>query len=967
MNKRHGIQFLSALLVCLFGIPQALHAQQQTAPAQATAPYKDASLPIADRVKDLLSRMTLEEKVEQLAGGWERQLHVIDPTGTFTDETARDAIGKEWGEEIKFTPRQAALLRNAAQRYQMEKTRLGIPIMFPSEALHGYMEYGSTSFPQAIGLASTWNPALVKRIFTAVGDEAGSRGAGQVFSPVLGLAREPRWGRTEETFGEDPFLVSRMGVAAIKGLQGDSYMIDRHHVLATAKHYAVHSQPEGGTNTAPGNISERIIRESFFLPFKAAVQEARVGSMMASYNEIDGIPSHINPWLLDKVLRQEWGFDGSIVSDGDGLQMLVNTHHVAYNNADAAREALAAGVDYDLSDGSVYRTLVDQVKQGIVPLSEVDRATAHILYVKFRAGLFDHPYVDPDYAEKVNNSAEHKQLALEAARQVMVLLKNEKNLLPLDLNKLKTIAVIGPNAADVHLGGYSRDPGFGISILDGIRQRVDSKATVLYAQGCKITTAPEGFRGWWASDVKLVDPKTQQASIQQAVEIAKKSDVAVLVVGGNESTTREAWAEIHLGDRDSLDLLGAQNDLVKAVVETGKPTVVILINGRPLSINYIAEKVPAILEGWYLGEEGGPAAAEVLFGDINPGGKLPITFPRSVGDLPDYYYRKPSANREYAFSTREPLFPFGFGLSYTTFKFSNLRVEPKQILAHGTATVSVDVTNTGAREGDEVAQLYLHEEVAPVTQPVMQLKCFERITLKPGETRTVTWKVTPEMLAILDTDMQWRVVPGVFDLMVGSSSVQTSIVKLDVADIHGNLGKPLRPSPPAGSESGVVSNFDDMKPAANFGSWMAMGDAQLGGGKSTAKMDVVEPGADGSKGALQIAGEVIAGPRFAWAGLLFSPGSAPMEPANLSQKKSISFWAKGDGKTYTLIMLTSARSGQNGQMPAMTTFTAGPEWKQYDFPLSTFETDGSDLISVGFIRAQEAGKFQFEIDQVAFK
>jgi beta-glucosidase len=956
-----------AIFTLLAGLSSTIYAQQTSTTPQADPLYKNASLPIQDRVNDLLSRMTLEEKVFQMASGWDMQLHVIDPTGTYTDESARYAIRMEWGEEIKFTPRQSAILRNAAQRYQLEKTRLGIPILFQSEALHGFMEYGSTSFPQAIGLASTWNPALVKRIFTAIGDEAGSRAAGQVFSPVLDLARDPRWGRTEETFGEDPLLVTRMGIAAIEGLQGDAYMIDRHHVMATMKHFAVHGQPEGGTNTAPGNISERIIRETFFIPFKAAVQEARVGSVMASYNEIDGIPSHINPWLLNKVLRQEWGFDGSVVSDGGGLQMLVDTHHVAYNYADAARKALAAGVEFDTSDGSVYRTLVDQVKQGIVPVGEVDRAVAHILTVKFRLGLFDQPYVDPDYAEKVNNSPEHKQLALEAARQVMVLLKNEKNLLPLDLNKLKTIAVIGPNAADVHLGGYSRDPGFGISILDGIRQHVGNKANVLYAQGCKITDAPEGYRGWWANDVHLIDPKTQQASILQAVEIAKKSDVAILVVGGNESTTREASAEVHLGDRDSLDLLGAQNDLVKAVVETGKPVVVILINGRPLSINYITEKVPAILEGWYLGEEGGPAAAEVLFGDTNPGGKLPITFPRSVGDLPDYYYRKPSANRTYAFSTREPLFPFGFGLSYTTFKFSNLRVEPKQILAHGTATVSVDVTNTGAREGDEVAQLYLREEVTPVTQPVMLLKGFERISLKPGETRTVAWKVTPEMLAILDTDMQWRVVPGTFDVMVGPSSVQTSMVKLDVADVYGNLDKPLPPLPPAGSESGVVSNFDDVKPTANFGSWMAMGDAQLGGGKSTAKMDVIEPGADGSNGALQITGEVIAGPQFAWAGLLFSPGSAPMESANLSQKKSISFLAKGDSKTYKLILLTSARSGQNGQMPAMTSFTAGPEWKQYDFPLSTFETDGSDVIGVGFIRAQETGKFQFEIDQVAFK
>jgi beta-glucosidase len=967
MTHFNVLSRLTAILVCT-SLPAVLGFAQDKPNGQSASPrYKDASLPIADRVADLLPRMTLEEKVYQLTGGWDGHVSVIDPTGTYTDETARKALSAEWGTEIKFTPRDAAILRNGVQRYMREKTRLGIPAMFLGEALHGYMEYGSTSFPQALGLASTWDPALVKCVFTAVGDEAGSRGSGQVFSPVLDIARDPRWGRTEETYGEDPFLASRMGVAAIEGLQGDGFLIDRHHVLATAKHFAVHGQPEGGTNTAPGNYSERIIRENFLVPFQAAVQEAHAGSVMASYNEIDGVPNHINHWLLDKVLRQEWGFDGYLTSDGDGLQMLVGTHHVAYNNADAARQALAAGIDYDLSEGTVYSTLVEQVKQGIVPESEVDRAAARILTAKFRLGLFDNPYVDPDYAERVNNSPEHKQLALEAARKVLVLLKNENNLLPLDLAKLKTIAVIGPNAADVHLGGYSRDPAFGLSILDGIRTYVGNKATVLYARGCKITTAPEGFRGWWANDVELVDPKTQQASIDEAVAAARKADVAILVVGENESTNREAWAESHRGDRDSLDLLGAQNDLVKAVVETGKPTVVILINGRPLSINFIAEKVPAILEGWYLGEEGGPAAAEVLFGDVNPGGKLPITFPHSVGDLPDFYNHKPSDNRSYAFSTRQPLYPFGYGLSYTTFKFDNLRVDPPQILTGGTARVSVDVTNTGSRAGDEIPQLYIHQRVASVTQPMMQLKGFERITLKPGEKRAVQFTITPEMLSILNIDMHKVVEPGVFDVMVGPSSDKTSTVKLTVAGTHGETGKPAPPPPPVGSESGVVSTFDDLKVAANYGSWMAAGDGTMGGGKSTSSIEVVQPGADGSKGALQVSGEVVAGPPFAFGGVLYSPGSAPMQPANLSKKNTIRFWAKGDGQTYALVVLTETRSGQSGEMPAMTTFVAGPKWKQYSFPFSMFDTDGSDLSGVAFIDAQKPGKFQFQIDQVEIK
>jgi len=958
---------IAGLLLSSFAFTPPARAQEKPADKNSTPRYKDATLPVQDRVADLLPRLTLEEKVDQISGGWESKIGVVDPTGTYTTEKARQIVATIWGTDHTFTSREAAILRNGIQRYQMEKTKLGIPILFPGEGLHGLMEPGATSFPQALGLAATFDPALVKRVFTAVGDEAGSRGVGQLFSPVLDLARDPRWGRTEETYGEDPWLVSRMGVAAIEGLQGDSFMIGRHHVMATAKHFAVHGQPEGGTNTAPGNYSERIIRENFLVPFQAAIEEAHAGSVMASYNEVDGVPSHINHWLLDKVLRQEWGFNGYITSDGEGLQMLVDTHHVAFNNADAGRQGVAAGIDFDLSDGSVFRTLVDQVKAGIVPESQVDLAASRILATKFRLGLFDNPYVDPAYAERVTNGDEHRKLAIEAAEKVLVLLKNDKKMLPLDLNKLKNIAVIGPNAADVHLGGYSRDPGQGVSILDGIKARVGNKANVLYAKGCKITTAPEGYLGWWANDVELVDPKTQTASIQEAVATAKKSDVAILVVGENESTNREAWAEMHRGDRDSLDLLGAQNDLVKAVVETGTPTVVLLLNGRPLSINYIAEKVPAILEGFYLGEEGGVGAAAVLFGDVNPGGKLPITFPHTVGDLPDFYNHKPTDNRSYAFSTRQPLFAFGYGLSYTTFKFDNLRIEPKQILIGGTAKVSVDVTNTGQREGDEVPQLYLHQQLADVTQPVRELKGFERITLKPGEKRTVEFPVTPDMLSILNIDMHRVVEPGLFDLMVGASSDNTSTVHLTVASATGDTGRPPLPPPPAGSESGLISNFDDGKVAAKYGMWMAAGDF-MNGGESKATIDVVQPGADGTKGALQVSGEIIVGKPtpFRFGGALYSPGVAPMQPANLSNKKEISFWAKGDGKNYTLIVLTGARNSSSSA-PAMTSFAAGPEWKQYTFPFSTFETDGSDLSGLGFVYVGDAGTFQFQIDQVEIK
>ena len=768
------VKFLKVLAVAFAIAAIPLSAQEQP-------PYKNKNLAIEDRVADLLSRMTLEEKVDQICGGHHDNAGMLDTTGEVPYKTPEEFFKESYRIETQMSPRIRALAHNALQRYQLEKSRLGIPSIFQGEALHGFMAYGSTSFPQALGLASTWDPALVKEVFTATADEMASSGTNQAFSPVLDLARDPRWGRTEETYGEDPYLGAKIGVAAIEGLQGDTFFINRHHVLATAKHFTAHGQPESGTNAAPANFSERELREFYMHAFEAAVREARVGSVMASYNEIDGIPSHVNPWLLDRVLRQEWGFDGYVTSDGGGLQMLYQVHHVAADPADAARKALAAGVDFDLSDGSVFHTVLEQVKDGRIPEWQLDRAVGRVLSAKYRLGLFDNPYVDSDYAQKITNSPAHQALALKAAEKEIVLLKNDGALLPLDPKKLRTIAVIGPDAADVHLGGYARDPGRGLSVLDGIRKRLGSQVNVLYAEGCKITTGKQGWDGWYENNSQLADPATQQESIRKAVEIARKSQVAILVVGATEATNREAWSEQHLGDRDSLDLLGAQNQLVKEVVETGVPTVVLLINGRPLSINYIAEHVPAILEGWYLGQEGGTAAARVIFGDLNPGGKLPITFPRSVGQLPDYYNHKPSRNRDYIFTSRTPLFAFGLGLSYTTFKLDNLSVSPETILPGGSAKVTVDVTNTGSREGDEVPQLYIHQRVSSVTRPVLALRGFQRVHLQPGEKTTVTFTLSPADLSIYGVDMKQAVEPGAFDLFVGSSSNTTLSGTLQVA------------------------------------------------------------------------------------------------------------------------------------------------------------------------------------------
>ncbi|HVO58170.1 MAG TPA: glycoside hydrolase family 3 N-terminal domain-containing protein [Dongiaceae bacterium] len=756
--------------------------------AQDTPPYRNPKLPIEDRVNDLLARMTLEEKVAQLLGTWQNPQFHKDPTtmfvdgkGNFLPERAatmlKDGLGQMSRPSENRGPREMAEFTNTVQKWLKENTRLGIPVMFHDECLHGHVAPKGTSYPQAIALASSWDPALLHDVFSATAAEARSRGAQECLAPVLDLARDPRWGRTEETYGEDPYLVTRLGVAAIQGFQGTEVLIDKAHVIATAKHFAVHGQPEGGTNVGPGNYSERVVREYFLKPFKAAVQEGHVQSVMASYNEIDGIPSHSNRHLLVDILRHEWGFDGMLVSDYFGITELITLHHVVGTREAAAKLALESGVDIELPFFAAYDTLAEQVRQGKVAQSDVDNAVRNLLREKFRTGLFDDPYVDPAAAEKLANNPEHQHLALKAARESITLLKNEGHLLPLDKAKYKRIAVIGPNAADLHLGGYSNDPGRGVSILQGIKDKVGSSAEVLYSEGVKIT---ETFPDWNADKVVLGDPALNAKRIDEAVKVAKRADLIILALGDNEQTSREAWAPEHKGDRDSLDLLGNQDDLVKAMLATGKPVVVILLHGRPNAINYIAANVPAILDGWYLGQEGSVALADVLFGDYNPAGRLPITVPRSVGQLPDYYYQKPSAKREFLGSTTEPLFPFGWGLSYTTFKYENLRLSSDHIGPLGSTRVSVDVRNTGSVAGEEVAQLYIRDEVSSVTRPVKELRGFRRIAIAPGETKTVEFILGPEELSFLDRDMKNVVEPGTFKIMAGGNSVDLITATLTV-------------------------------------------------------------------------------------------------------------------------------------------------------------------------------------------
>ena len=749
--------------------------------------YKNPRLPVERRVADLLSRMTLEEKVAQLTCLWASRPQVNPQTNFDTDrgdfspekaaEVMKHGIGQIARQREQKDPRQGAMFANAVQKWLIENTRLGIPAILHDEILHGHMAKGSTSFPQPIALATTWDPEFITKVFTAGALETRARGSHQVLGPNLDLGREPRWGRTEETYGEDPYLTSRMAVAIVKALQGPGPGIDQNHVIATAKHFAAHGQPESGTNIAPANFSERVIREYFLPSFKAAVTEGGIMSVMPSYNEIDGVPSHANKWLLQKVLREEWGFNGHVVSDYYAIPQLMDLHRIASDKPATAKLAIEAGVDTELPDPDAFQTLLQLVKEGQLSAATIDRAVARNLRAKFLLGLFENPYVDVERAARVTNSSEHRALAAEAARRSITLLKNENNLLPLDRNALKSIAVIGPNAAGVHLGGYRDDPGRGVSVLQGIKDKVGERIKVLSAEGCKITK--EGGN-WFADSAQLADPAEDQKLIDEAVQVAKTADVALLVLGGNEDTNKEGWADTHLGDRDSLELVGRQNDLVKAILGTGKPTIVVLINSGPLSINYVAENVPAILEGFYLGQETGVGIADVLFGDYNPAGKLTISFPRSVGQLPLYYNRKPTARRGYLFANKEPLFPFGFGLSYTTFAYSNLTLNPAKIRVNGQTKVSVTVTNTGKRAGDEIVQLYIRDLVSSVTRPVMELKDFKRISLAAGESKTVEFAITPDKLSFLDLNMKNVVEPGWFDIMVGTSSVKFETVKLEV-------------------------------------------------------------------------------------------------------------------------------------------------------------------------------------------
>jgi beta-glucosidase len=568
-----------------------------------------------------------------------------------------------------------------------------------------------------------------------------------------------------------------MGRAAVTGFAGTDKKLGKDKVFVTLKHMTGHGQPESGTNIGPAEVSERTLREEFFPPFEKLIKEANVGCVMPSYNEIGGIPSHANHWLLHKVLREEWGFKGLTVSDYFGINELITRHKLAATPKEAAYRAFKAGVDVETPDGLGYKTLAELVKEKRIAESEIDVVVRRVLEMKFQAGLFEQPYVDARIADRLTATPDAVALARLAATRTPVLLKNDKGLLPLDGKKVGKVLLLGTHAKDCPIGGYSDIPRHVVSIHEGLAAEAKAQGfTLAYSEGVRITES----RVWGADEIKFTPPEVNAKLIAAAVEAARSADTIIMVLGDNEQTSREAWADNHLGDRESLDLMGQQNDLAKAIFALGKPTVVFLLNGRPLSVNLLAEKADALVEGWYMGQETGYAVADLLFGRANPGGKLPVSIARSVGQLPVFYNHKPSARRGYIDGSTKPLYPFGFGLSYTTFAISEPRLARANIAVGEATRVEVDVSNTGKVAGDEVVQIYIRDDVSSVTRPVLELKAFKRVTLQPGEKRTLSFDIKPSDLWFYNTEMVRVVEPGSFTIHAGPDSANLKSVKLMV-------------------------------------------------------------------------------------------------------------------------------------------------------------------------------------------
>ncbi len=757
----------------------------ETNHVEETAIYLDSSRSIEERVEDLINRMTLEEKIAQLGSAWVFELLT---KMQFDEAKATPILHNGLGHITRvggassLKPRDSARLANQIQYFLRENTRLGIPAIVHEECCSGYMARNATCFPQIIGLASTWEPELTHAMATVVRNQMKSVGAHQGLSPVLDVVRDPRWGRVEETFGEDPYLVALNGYHYIKGVQGDNW---GNNLIATGKHFVGYGVTDGGFNWNPAHIPERELREVFLLPFEVAVREAGLQSMMNGYHELDGVPCAANEVLLNTILRDEWGFDGTVVADYFSIRHLETIHLLARDRTDAASKALEAGLDIELPNIDCYgQPLKEAVENGQIDVALVEQSVARLLQQKFALGLFENPYVDAEVVA-IDTPAE-RELARKIAERSLILLKNEGDILPLS-PELGKIAVIGPQADNTrHLIGdyayeahiesllYSRHDSMGgdampipdveeigdvfvpvNSILHALRAKVGDGTEFVYAQGCAVLGE-------------------DRSDFDEAVAAASSAEIALVFLGDKAGLTPDCTSG-ESRDRASLELTGVQQQLLEAVHATGTPTVLVLINGRPASVSWAAAHVPAIVEAWLPGEEGAEAVADMLFGDINPGGKLPITFPRSVGQIPIYYNRKPSGGQshwkiEYVELSNLPLWPFGFGLSYTDFEIGNLRLDKQQMQSGETVAISVDVTNIGRIAGSETVQLYIQGTSNSVTRPVKELKGFKRVDLQTGEKCTVTFTFAADQCAFYDRQMRYVVEPGTVRFMIGTSS-----------------------------------------------------------------------------------------------------------------------------------------------------------------------------------------------------
>ena len=752
--------------------------------------YEDPEAPIDARVQDLLNQMTLEEKSCQMATlyGFGRVLKDSLPTDGWKNEIWKDGIANideqlnGVGSARRRTPELIYPFSNhveainRTQRWFIEETRLGIPVDFSNEGIHGLNHTKATPLPAPINIGSTWNRKLVFQAGDIAGKEAKALGYNNVYAPILDVARDPRWGRVLETYGEEPYLVGELGAEMVKGIQQNG-------VASTLKHFAVYSIPKGGRDAAvrtDPHVAPRELHEIHLYPFKRVIQKAHPKGVMSSYNDWDGVPVTASYYFLTELLRQEYGFKGYVVSDSEAVEFVQTKHHVAGSYEEAVRQVVEAGLNVrtNFTHPKDYILPVRQlVKEGKLSMKSVDRMVADVLRVKFELGLFDSPYVkEPKAADKIVGADKHRDFVLDMQRQSLVLLKNENNLLPLDKKQTRKILIAGPLAKETNymISRYGPQGLENITVYDGIKQYVGSQVEVAYAKGCEVKDA-----NWPDSEiVPTALTEEEKAGIEEATQAAAGCDVIVAVLGEDETCTGESKS------RTSLGLPGRQQQLLEALYATGKPVVLVLINGQPLTINWADRNISSILEAWFPGQLGGEAIAETLFGDYNPGGRLSVTFPKSIGQIEFNFPFKPGSQDGQYFAgpngsgntrVNGALYPFGHGLSYTTFAYSNLSIEQETSFTQSPVTVTVDVTNTGKRVGDEVVQLYIRDLVSSVITYESVLRGFERITLQPGETKTVTFVLQPEDLQILDRHMEWTVEPGEFEVRVGASSTDIKL------------------------------------------------------------------------------------------------------------------------------------------------------------------------------------------------